>query len=147
MRIANSVILLALALAAGTGCGPKISRHPQIRSVAVVDFRGLSADGFLISPDPYVGEHQPLGLVFATLQGAAEESGADSHGAYSHWHGYDVSVDSAVGLAKARSRELGADGLTNISIEATPRTVGYGGYTITVSGWRVTGLAIKRIAP
>ena len=47
-------------------------------------------------------------------------------------------------MIEARAGEMGGDGIANLQIDAAARSFGFTGNGITVSGWRVTGLAIKR---
>lgn len=133
--------LLAAGLCiAAIGCGT-LKGAPPISEVAVVDFRALTADGFLLSPDPFIGPHDPLGQIFVTLQGGTRVAEGDEHVSYKHLDYIHVTIDSAVAIAKERAKALGADGITNLRITTEPRV--FNSYT-AVGGWLVTGLAIRR---
>lgn len=136
------LLVAALFLSA---CARPPRRFDPIRVSTAVDFRALSSDGFLLSPDPFTGTHTPLGLVFVQFQGGAERRGPDRTASFEYWAPINVPVDSVIALAKAKSRELGGDGLVNIRLIAAPRVFSTLALEpVVASGWELSGLAIKR---
>jgi hypothetical protein len=138
------VLLIALGVCT-TACFPTATFVKRTESLGVIDFRGLSADGFFISPNPYSGPHSSLGLIFVTAQAGGSLVERSDDQPYRHWRAEQLGPDSVMAIAKQRAITMGADGLVNVTIEAAPREIGGGAYpAIQASGWRVSGLAIKR---
>lgn len=136
--------LLLVSLA----CGPAVRVIPPHVTAVAIDFRGLSGGGFYISPDPYPGEHVPLGLIYVLAQAGGELVDANGEKPYTHWVVGEMSVDSAVAAAKAKAISLGGDGLANLRIEVEERELSGGAYTtVRAEGWRVSALAIRRGRP
>lgn len=147
LKIHRALLILVVLLFA-TGCTKMRTNWEPVTEGFSLDFRELTRDGFLLSPDAYTGPHDALGLVSITLQsGANLRPGKNG---YLEWSAIEVSVDLALAQAKERAKALGADGISNLEIQTAPRVISTGraGYLqAEVSGWQISGLAIRRRAP
>lgn len=134
------------ALQALVACAPTVRiMQPNVEAVAI-DYRPLMQDGFLFSPLAYSGSHTPLGEVFVLAQAGARFDRATDDAYYSTWIAEALPIDSALAIAKAKTRELGGDALVNLRITPRPRTAGMAGTlsSAQVPGWEISGLAILR---
>lgn len=134
--IASLVILV--------GCATPTRLAPIVRA-GVLDLRELTADGFLLSWDGFTGPYRTLGWVSVTLQGGATRAQAIDRVGLLPWAADSVAPDSALRMAKAHARALGADGLIHIEIQPAHRDLPTAtGPVLSAMGWQVTGLAIQR---
>jgi len=118
------------------GCSPKII-NPESFYFAI-DFTKYSKEGFLITPEKYLGEYESIGLVeYVLIPGATKSD-----------YGYQVDdirlsqgIDSLFSLAK----DMGADAIMNFNINSTQRehTFFMQGQLV-LEGFELSGFAIKR---
>jgi hypothetical protein len=141
MKARRSIALLCLVFVAAACAKPQTLWQP-VSAAYSIDFREHTSDGFLLTPNPYMGEHRALGMVSVALQAGAELR-RDRYG-YERWHVIEVSLDVALAQAKGYAKELGGDGIANLDIRSSSRTVGAGYRQLQVPGWEIRGLAIKR---
>lgn len=132
--------VLALLVLAPLGCATPIKFVPLDVQVRGVDFRPHTADGFYISTDPFTGAHEPIGSVHVRVMAEGVRE-LNRRTGYHEMTFRPVSVDSAVAVAKARTRTLGGDALVNVQIlaESEPWSI-----EKQRPGLSVSGLAIKR---
>lgn len=122
------------------GCASPIQHLPQEIEVRGIDFRPHTADGFYLSTDPFTAAHEPIGEVYVIVRAEGRRE-FDKRTGFDEMMFRPLSIDSAVAVAKARTRALGGDALVNIRItnESEPW-----GVSRTRPGLSVSGLAIRR---
>lgn len=136
--------IIGCAILAASCVRPQTRTEPVV-SVGAVDFRGITSDGFFISPDPYIGDFEPLGLVFVTAQAGGWVQPPDEHSPYNHVDVGEMPIDSVVGLAKMRAVAMGADALVSVKLTVADRQIAFVNfYPVVAPGWQVSGLAIRR---
>lgn len=132
-------LMLGLTMASVAACVKPVTSYTGAIEVSGIDFRRHSLDGFLFTPNAFMGEHTTIGMVSVTVFASGARRVA-RNGTYV-WDFGPIPVDSALTVMKSRVRELGGDALINFTIEAKERVVTL---TATAPGLQVTGLAIKR---
>jgi len=134
------VLLTGLLLVATAACGASVSRYPMRVQAYALDFRTQTQDGFFMSPDPYTGAHEPIGIITVEIRAKAEMD-PSSQGVYNEWTITPIPVDSGLAAAKAHVRALGGDALVNLKINRSREVVSP---MLALPTLEVSGLAIKR---
>lgn len=135
--------LLLLLAVIFVGC---VSTKPSDELIYTTgfDFSEYTENGFLITPEAYLGEYQSIGLITVTLwPKVVEEKGRQTaSGGYvgGGWLIGDLNVEKAIDQLYTRADEMGADAITKFQIIGTERENG----TIIVPGAKISGFAIKR---
>jgi len=136
-------LLLVMTLLGLTACVVLQPISPVIVQTGV-DFRSLTADGFFMSTSQYPGAHDALGLVMIRVVSGAKVARQKPTDYDQTLVLEEISLDSALALAKTRARAMNADGLMNLEIETAGRRVGNTTYGLDLPGWSIRGLAFKR---
>ena len=143
-----ALILLLLLI---TGC---VTMQPRERSVSVsgMDFRPFTVLGFLMTPEKYLGEDAPTGLISVSVWPEVVRNSDRKQGVqYMRWVGQSgssrqmryieiVPVEVALQEAYEAALNMGADALVDVSVRAVDRRYGPG----QITGLEVSGFAINR---
>lgn len=136
MRRALAIVGLVLL-----GCGPRLTHVAQEIAVRGIDFRPLSADGFLFTPNAYLGAHDALGLITISIEAEGNYRAIPNSPNYSSWQFERIAVDTALARAKAQVQELGGNAIVNLELR-------YSAEPFTSTSLRprleALGLAIRR---
>lgn len=138
------ILLLAFSL---TACSALfVPYEPQRKQTfaTFLDFRPYISEGFFISPDPYTGEHDPLGQLFVEVLPEQKEITESKRKQYDDvqyvngiLYGYErISYSEILELAVVRAISMGADGIADLKIAKITN-----GYSVR---YEATGLCIKR---
>lgn len=167
MNTAIKAAVLAAALFVFGACvGPSAERTSVAARTdgGMLDLTPHTRDGFLFTPYDYTAPHEPVGLIDLRFWPAAQIVSVESNKGGTHsrkvdtWNVASTTVDDALGQARARAEELGADGIVNLRYEPIVDTLdvarGVGAEctatgtscVLVIQGVRVSGFAIRRIA-
>lgn len=106
--------LLAVVLLAG--CAGGVTSIPSRRSTVVLDFTPYTAQGFLFTPEPYLGDYESVGLITVTVTAAGERKRLRP-GIYDwEWDLTPLQSDSVLHYFHRRATELGADAMVRFSL-------------------------------
>lgn len=125
-----------------------------------IDFAPFTKKGFLITPEKYNGDYESIGMINFTAKPGAQyiTTGSKPNPYYSQGSGeprlietYEWKVDS-IAFSEVLNKvykicvDMGADALVNFKNEITLDP--YSGITnpVTITGYQITGFAIKRKA-
>lgn len=136
----NYLILLAFILLAGCA---STKPSDEIIYTTGFDFSKYTEQGFLITPESYLGEYQSIGLISVTLWPAViEEKSVTKEGrpSGSSWHIGELNVTKAIDEIYEQADNMGADAIINFSINSIERNNGI----LKVPGAEISGFAIKR---
>ena len=142
-------ILIAIAVLILNGCATtKLKFIPAEEYFMGIDFRPYTEQGFLFTPEKYLGEYESIGLVdlisvpeanYVPLQQFSDGS------TRSKWQINEINIDKELRKYYELVIEMGGDGIMNFRSEKVTRTyTGTMGYPITIEGIRISGFAIKR---
>lgn len=145
----RKIILLAITAILLSGCA---MTHPRMTRVLFLDYRPYESAGFFISPNAYNGEHAVLGelcieIIPAVVPAKVTDDLAD--GIYKNAKPKieleEISSEEILEEAVSKALEMGADGLSNFSVQVRPSNVTYGKRTVLNSEiYEVRGLCILR---
>lgn len=146
-RNMKRICILLLALISLSSCASLFTPYEpqQAQTFATfLDYRPYISEGFFISPDPYTGEHEPLGQLFLEIYPEQKEITESKRNKYDDvryingiLYGYErIHLADVLEQAVVRAIAMGADGIVNLKIAkiTTEYSVRY----------EATGLCIKR---
>lgn len=140
-----SALILSLII---TGCAVMIPTERTITKY-FTDYREFSAEGFLITPNPYNQDCVSIGeleiIVTPAFKQYPEEGQAyDSRGKYFDFE--DIDYNDVVRIAVEEAKNMGADAITNFSIrqKEISKIDKLRGATAYGYEYRITGYCIKR---
>lgn len=141
------IILLAVMV---SGCAV------QMRTIEknFYDYRPYTSEGFFLSPNQYIAEHQPLGELFikvtpALVSPKEKEGHKFSDGLYSSSSmgklvPEHISSSELLEMAVSEAVQRGANGISNFSVKAIyVTTVGKYATETKLSHYEISGLCIK----
>lgn len=152
------LLILAVAIAS-TGCGVQRARMVE---KSFYDYSAYTDEGFFLSPNQYIGEHQPLGELFikvtpALLPANQAQNREEipqkrnySDGLYSNQPSFGKVVPEQIEpgelleMAVSEAVKRGGNGISNFSVKAIyTTTVTRYATTTELSHYEITGLCIK----
>lgn len=141
------ICILLLALIGLQSCASMFSTYEpqQAQTFATfLDFRPYTSEGFFISPDPYTGEHEPIGQLYLEIYPEQKRISDGKRDKYDQptyingmLYGYErLHFADVLEQAVVRAVTMGADGLVNLKISKIT--------TGTSVRYEATGFCIKR---
>lgn len=131
-------LILAVLAAVCVGCA-STNPHPEIINTYGFDFSEYTEEGFLITPEQYLGEYQSIGLIRVVMW--PEVTSRSGSGDQYYWQTGDLNVEKAIDEIYKKADSLGANAITRFEITSTSRRNG----NIIVEGVEISGFAIKRL--
>lgn len=119
-----------------------------------IDFSKYSKEGFLITPEKYTGKYESVGMVeYRLMPGAkylAVGNYRDASGkiqATYKWFIDKIEFSQAIDSIYVMAKSMGADAITNFDSEIEIKQISSLKYNnpVTITGYRITGYAIKRL--
>jgi len=142
-------LILAAAVLLAASCSTML--HERVVETYFIDYRPYAEAGFFLSPDPYPGEFDALGELLIEVTPAVVPAPPRGNGTKYIDGAYKsasagiarevISGAELVEMAYKKAVELGADGIADFRVKASYNWVGE---TKILSGYEVSGLAIKR---
>ncbi|NGP76530.1 hypothetical protein G3570_07795 [Balneolaceae bacterium YR4-1] len=128
--------------------GPQTVARDEVINVTGYDFSEYTDQGFLITPEQYLGDYQSIGLITITQWPAVREQtrrvpDSETPKGYRIVEDYfakDINVEKAIDEIYKVANEMGADAITRFDVTPTDRLNG----TLRVQGVEISGFAIKR---
>jgi len=149
------IILLLIFL---MGCGVTIYNIDPINEYFGIDFTKYSKEGFLFTPEKYLGEYESIGMIeYKLISGAKylstgrqwDAKTAKSIPTRYKWFIDEIEFSQAVDSIYFMAKSMGANTIMNFdfNIETNEK---YNNpmkcnNPITIYGYRITGFAIKRL--
>ena len=140
------------------GCS-NLKEVPSYSLLSMVDFRKYSAEGFLITPEKFAGNYNSVGIIdYVKMPGAkyivskklqnqekykAYDPTSDSN--FPQWFIETINMDQALDEVYKQCKNLGANAIINFNIEMNSETWGTNPNQVNITGYRITGFAIKRL--
>lgn len=142
MLVSRSARLAVLAVAVSLNGCSHLTHIAPATTVASIDFRTYAKDGFLFSPNAFVGDFDPIGMMTVSL--SAEGKVVVAPEGNKVWE--FTPIDAQLGLRQMRDRvvALGGNAVVSLTIRSTTANQVDGGYVIVVPGLEVSGFAIHR---
>ena len=146
-----------------TGCGTLNTVRDRIVIKSFYDYSAYTNEGFFISPNQYVGEHQPIGELFievipaivpikSTKSSANSPKKEFSDGIYSSQPSLirttteKLEPEELLEMAVSEAVRRGANGISNFEVKAVYTTTVTKTSTIkTLSHYEISGLCIKTL--
>lgn len=108
------------------------------------DFSEYTEEGFLITPEQYLGEYQSIGLirtvmwprVYRVPSGSTDDQGNPNY----DFRTEELNVEKAIDEIYQQAEDMGANAITRFDITSTSRRNG----DMIVEGAEISGFAIKR---
>lgn len=157
----NLLIIIVLGLITSCISPRELKNISEKRNFYAIDFREYSKNGFLITPEKYIGDYQSIGIVrFEVYPGASytvverkvnpnynpNTTGPNSSKYYDvkEWIVRKISMQDALDGIFEKCKEMGADALVNFKMDYD--AVPYDGISnpVVINGYIITGYAIKR---
>lgn len=145
----KKILILVAAVLLAASCS--VMMRDRVVETYFIDYRPYAEAGFFLSPDPYPGEFDALGELLIEVTPAivpAPTKGPGTKyidGAYKSASSgimrETISGAELVEIAYKKAVELGADGIADFRVKTT---YNWAGETKVLSGYEVSGLAIKR---
>lgn len=135
------------------GCTSHITHFAGYYNTNVIDFTSYAEEGFLFTPEPYMGEYQSLGLIKISVRGEAHwvEKPKDPRNAYTqhpgtryHWVTRTPRMQEVLDTTYAAALSLGGNAIARFSVIPTVEVQTDGPKPIAISGYEVSGFVIKR---
>jgi len=144
--------LIVLFLIILTGCAVTIYNIDPINEYFGIDFTKYSKEGFLFTPEKYLGEYESIGMIeYKLIPGAKYKIYKQVYGqeAKYKWFTEYIEFSQAVDSIYFMAKSMGANTIMNFdfSIEYNEEFSNPMEYKnpITIYGYRITGFAIKRL--
>ena len=143
----KKVLLIIITALAFTACST-LTDIPSYTETIVIDLTQYSNEGFLITPEPYLGEYSSVGMVDISLFPRAKKLSYDritndikeQYNVQGVWAVDKIETKDVVDIVYEKAKAMGADAVINFKISYI-----YKSYPeFTHNGLRVTGFAIKR---
>lgn len=144
-------LIVVLALITLAACStPQLKTHiPEQYLLSGFDFSEYARQGFLFTPDNYQGRYDALGIVdlYYMPEARYEEREMEFRGrtiVADRWSLEKAEPQRAIEGLYREAKNMGADAVTKFRIE--PATLWDGGKDnrVKLSGYKVSGFAIKR---
>ena len=142
-------LILVAAVLVAAGCSTML--HERVVETYFIDYRPYAEAGFFLSPDPYPGEFDALGELLIEVTPAVVPAPSRGNGTKYIDGAYrptssgimreTISGAELVEMAYKKAVELGADGIADFRVKTSYNWIGE---TKILSGYEVSGLAIKR---
>ena len=143
-------VVLVLAVAAMfAGCAPKLIPTERKVNTYLLDFRQYAGEGFFISPNPFNGTFDPIGVITIEIYPATKIGQTSFNGMYVlQLVPEPISLSDALDMAVGEARKLGANALVDFSWSVNQKDVvgSNGKITKELSHYTFSGFAIKRKA-
>lgn len=135
-----------------TSCAPMQKVVPLVEELYIVDFSPYAERGFLMTPERYEGNYESIADIEYIIKPGAEYKaidGQDGDGEgykISQWVVTDtITLDDALAKVYEICVNMGADALVNYHGEKLTDTRVSSLYgPVTITGYRITGYAIRR---
>ncbi len=140
---------LSLILLITFGCAPP-KYIPESLSVSGINFAPFSEEGFLFTPNKYLGDYESIGIInlsFAPeanlIKSTKKTSGGDR--TTSSWVVNDMNPDTLLKKVHELCVDMGADALTEFEVSNFYNNHAVGTtHPITIMGLKFSGFAIRR---
>jgi hypothetical protein len=153
-KIALFAVVSLLAISCTT-----LKEIPSYSLLNKIDFRKYSDAGFLFTPEKYEGEYKSIGVIdFKKMPGALyttikelknKDNYIPEHPEIStistQWFTEMIDMDQAIDELYRECISLGADALMNFKIDYYIETRSNISNPISITGYKISGFAIKRI--
>ena len=142
--------LLTIIVLTGMFSCVTVKHIPESEKFAGVDFTKYTTEGFLFTPEKYLGEYESIGMVSLEFytEFNLKASTRNREGKVitpSMWMENVVSTEDIMDRFYSNIVDMGADALMNFRLEGVVKNEGIGeGLTKSFSGTRISGFAIKR---
>jgi hypothetical protein len=158
MLIMKKIIqLLAIGLLLNSSCTtPELLSVPREEKLFGIDFTKYTAQGFLITPEKFIGSYESIGLItYEYLPAGVNKEARFVSNTYDDvrnhtnidkvWVFEDVKIEQVMDSVYKISKNMGADALVNFEIRAKSSSVGTNASNMaTRYGYTISGFAIKR---
>jgi hypothetical protein len=141
-------VLLVFILSA---CTTTLNLIPTETSYFGIDFRKYTSEGFLITPEKYLGEYESIGVVKYVIVPGAEYKVLNkvtySDGttqSIQKWVVNQITLSQGLDSLYHLSKAMGADAIVNFSSNTTQRNYQSIANPVTLEGYELSGFAIKR---
>ncbi|MFH5832638.1 hypothetical protein [Halalkalibaculum sp. DA384] len=140
--------VIILSFMASSCAGPETVARDEVVNVTGYDFSEYTDQGFLITPEQYLGEYQSIGLITLTQWPAVRKTtrripDSDSNTGYrtvEEFYPEDINVEKAIDEIYKVANEMGADAIARFDVTSTSGMNG----DLRVQGVEISGFAIKR---
>jgi len=138
-------ILIFLVIAVLSGCAPKLIPTDRKIYTSTFDFRKYTKDGFFISSTPYIGNFDPIGELQIHVNPAKKvESVKGTTTTVKAYVEENINLEELLDFVVAEAKQMGADGLVNLSVERITEKLGTASQSYTETTHILKGFAIKR---
>jgi len=154
------IVCIAIAMASCASM-KELKELPSIdpsQSLFKIDFSPYTKNGFLITPEKYIGAYESIGLVdYQLMPGAVYVvvgkqknpyyTGTDSQPMYidkKMWKIDEINFKMAMDSLYNICTKMGADALVNFSLGYPSDDYGMISNPVTIKGYSISGYAIKR---
>ena len=133
------IILISFALVSCSSIKPM---EEQI-TVSGFDFTKYADQGFLITPEQYLGEYESIGMMNVTIWPSVSESAKASASGVTErqrWYIGPLNVDKAIDRIYQQAKDMGADGIMRFNVKSIEQFNG----SLRIEGAEISGFAINR---
>jgi hypothetical protein len=149
------ILIIPIFLILFNSCSPKMIPRQRIVSEYYFDYSNYAKEGFMISPDPYIGGYEPCGEIQITVYPAKiikkgkdiYNPSSNSYESKEYLTEESISAQELLNMIVKKSIEKGANALSNFKCilvknsyydKYTGRSIDY------FSHYELSGFAIKR---
>jgi len=142
-------IFLTSTLALLFACTPPLTNIPRESSFFGIDFSKYTKAGFLITPEKYNGEYESIGIVnYVLVPGAELKTIKMSKEGQTYpqkiWVKEQTTLGQGLDSLYSIATKMGANGIMNFKVISADRTYGSINGAVNLSGYEISGFAIKR---
>lgn len=133
------IMLLFISL---ISCSTVKPMEEQI-TVSGFDFTKYADQGFLFTPEAYLGEYQSIGVISVTIWPSVSESpnvSAKGVTQRQRWYIGQLNVNKAIDRIYQQASNMGADGIMRFDVRSIERNNG----GLRIEGAEISGFAIDR---
>ena len=142
------LLLLVIAISTSACSGPKTIAREETSIVTGYDFSEYTEQGFLFTPEQYLGDYNSIGMITVTLWPDVNKriervpipGQPGRHQNVEKFSQGVINVEKAINEIYNKAVTMGADAITRFDVNATSRENG----TLLVTGVEISGFAIKR---
>lgn len=148
MKLKTVIIALSILV---VGCAQQLTSIPQESHYYGVDFTKYTERGFLITPEKFLDEYESVGTVryilipsanYVTINRSVHSDGSVAE--RKQWVSRRVTLAQGLDSLYTMARSMGANAIINFEAKEATRSYPSLVNPITLSGYELSGFAIRR---
>ena len=159
MKKSLAVFLLGIIILPACMTLEELKVIPPEESFYGIDFRPYTEKGFFMTPEKFVGEYEPIGLLTYQLLPSAQysnkggqkiptsksgQTGTVYYVSKYSWHVDEVKLKDALDGIYDYCISMGADALVNLQLQPSKKEYSGIKNPVVIDGYEISGFAIKR---